>query len=90
MIPRNAIHKVVDALARQAAVALIGPRQVGMWAIEIKRGVVAKPKRGFHHAREDLQPAKAFVVYSGEDRYPLGDGVEAISLHSLAQELAAL
>ena len=29
MIPRNTIHKIEDALSRQAAVALIGPRQVG-------------------------------------------------------------
>jgi uncharacterized protein len=62
----------------------------GLWTIEIKRGLAARPERGFHHAREDLQPAKAFVVYSGQDRYPLGDGVEAISPHSLAQELARL
>jgi hypothetical protein len=62
----------------------------GMWAIEIKRGLTAKPERGFYHAREDLQPAKAFVVYSGHDRYPLGDGVEAISPRALAQELAGL
>src|SRR5690606_7296927 len=29
MIKRNIYHKVVKALGRQAAVALIGPRQVG-------------------------------------------------------------
>jgi predicted AAA+ superfamily ATPase len=29
MIPRRAISKVEEALSRQAAVALIGPRQVG-------------------------------------------------------------
>ena len=29
MIPRNAFNKVEDALSRQAAVALIGPCQVG-------------------------------------------------------------
>lgn len=29
MIPQNTIHKIEDALSRQAAVALIGSRQVG-------------------------------------------------------------
>src|SRR4051812_15662341 len=29
MLPRNAIHSLIKALKRQAAVALIGPRQVG-------------------------------------------------------------
>jgi uncharacterized protein len=62
----------------------------GMWTIEIKRGLTAKPERGFHHAREDLQPAKAFVVYSGQERYPLTDSVQAIGLRALAQELAGL
>jgi uncharacterized protein len=62
----------------------------GMWAIEIKRGLAAKPERGFHHALEDLRPSKAFVVYSGSDRYPLGADIEAISVRELAKELAAL
>ena len=59
------------------------------WAIEIKRGLAAKLERGFHHARQDLAPAKAFVVYSGEERYPVADGVEAIGLREMAAVLAA-
>lgn len=41
-----------------------------LWAIEIKRGLAPKLDKGFHHAREDLQPERSFLVYSGEDRYP--------------------
>jgi len=59
----------------------------GTWAIEIKRGLTAKPERGFYHALEDIAPAKAFVVYSGNDRYPLGNNIEAISLRQLMEEL---
>ncbi len=59
------------------------------WAIEIKRGLAAKLERGFHHAREDLAPTKSFVVYSGEERYPVADGVEAIGLREMAAVLAA-
>lgn len=62
----------------------------GLWAIEIKLGLTAKPERGFYNSLEDLQPKKAFVVHSGNDRYPLGDGVEAIGLHEMAEELAGL
>lgn len=54
------------------------------WAIEIKRGLAPKLDKGFHHAREDLQPQRAFVVYSGEERYPRGEGVEVIGLTELA------
>ncbi len=62
----------------------------GLWAIEIKLGLTAKPTRGFYNSMEDLQPKKAFVVHSGNDRYPLSDSVEAIGLHELAEELASL
>jgi hypothetical protein len=59
-------------------------------AIEIKRGLAAKLERGFHHAREDLAPTKSFVVYSGEERYPVADGVEAIGLREMATLLASM
>ena len=41
-----------------------------IWAIEIKRGLSPKLEKGFHFAYEDLKPEKAFVVYSGQERYP--------------------
>jgi len=62
----------------------------GFYAVEVKRGLTAKPERGFHYALEDLRPSKAFVVYSGVDRYPLGQNIEAISIRELSQELRAL
>jgi predicted AAA+ superfamily ATPase len=62
----------------------------GTWAVEIKRGLAAKVEKGFHIAIEDLQPDKAFVVYSGAERYPKGDGVEAIGVRELADGLRSL
>ena len=61
-----------------------------LWAIEIKRGLAAKLERGFHHARQDLAAAKSFVVYSGEERYPVAEGIEAISVREMATLLASL
>lgn len=58
------------------------------WAIEIKRGLAPRLERGFHHARADLRPARCFVVYAGDERYPLGEGVEAIGLREMASTLA--
>ena len=40
----------------------------GLWAIEIKRGLSARPEKGFHIACEDLKPARRFVVNSGKER----------------------
>lgn len=60
------------------------------WAIEIKRSPAAKPDRGFHHARRDLRPARAFLVRSGSGRHPLGDDVESVGLREMMAELRVL
>jgi len=60
-----------------------------LWAVEIKRGLAPKLDKGFHHAREDLKPEQSFVVYSGEERYPKGEGIEVIGLKEMAAILAA-
>jgi len=62
----------------------------GLWAIEIKRGLAARPERGFHIACDDLKPSRRFVVGPGMDRYPLGPDLESIGVIGLAGELAAL
>ena len=58
-----------------------------IWAIEVKRALSAKPKKGFYHACEDIQPHKSFVVYAGEERYPIAAGVEAIGLVEMLEIL---
>ena len=57
------------------------------WAIEIKRSLSARVGRGFHIACEDTRPARAFVVHAGDDRYPVSENLEAISVRGLATEL---
>jgi uncharacterized protein len=61
-----------------------------LWAIEIKRSVAPKLERGFHHALADLDPDKSFVVYNGQERFPLSDRTEAIGLVELARGLQAV
>jgi len=62
----------------------------GLWAIEIKKGLLARPERGFHLASDDLKAAKRFAVYAGRERYPITANTEAISLLELSQTLQAL
>lgn len=66
------------------------PGRHGRWAIEIKRGLAVAPSKGFHIARQDIEPRRSFIVYSGEDRYSLSEGVEAIGLQEMAQMLVEL
>jgi len=59
------------------------------WAIEIKRGLAPKIERGFHLACESVRPERCLVVYGGVERFPLADGIEAVSLSDLCRELSA-
>ncbi|WP_135257481.1 ATP-binding protein [Thermus caldilimi] len=58
-----------------------------LWAVEVKRSLVPKPSRGFHQALMDLRPQAAFVVYPGEEAYPLSPDVLAVPLPQLMQRL---
>jgi uncharacterized protein len=58
------------------------------WAVEIKRSLSPRPEKGFHHACVDLSPTRRFIVYPGEERYPLNAEVEAMPLLTLARLLA--
>lgn len=59
------------------------------WAVEVKRSLAPKLERGARAALDDIEPERAFVVYPGEERYPLAEAVEAIGLASLCAEVAA-
>jgi predicted AAA+ superfamily ATPase len=62
----------------------------GLWAIEIKRGLSPKLEKGFQIACDDLQPDRRFVVYGGNDHYPIKADVEVIGLRAMAEMLAML
>lgn len=59
-----------------------------LWAIEIKRSSAPKVERGFHSACDDLKPSQKWVVYLGQETYPLTTDIQAISLHGLCEKLA--
>ena len=60
------------------------PGRSAPWAVEVKRSLSPRLARGFHHALDDLQPERAFVVYAGTDRYPMSGEVEAVGLREMA------
>jgi predicted AAA+ superfamily ATPase len=61
-----------------------------LWAIEIKRSLSTKVGHGFHLACADLKPTRAFVIYAGDERYPISESLEAISLLDMAGELSSI
>ncbi|MCZ6772971.1 MAG: ATP-binding protein [Proteobacteria bacterium] len=65
------------------------PGEQAPWIIEIKRSSAAKLGRGFHSAKEDIRPARSFIVHAEDTHYPIGENVEAIGLLTLAELLTA-
>ena len=59
-----------------------------LWAVEIRRSLAPKVEKGLRVALGDLGLDKAFLVYPGEERYPKGEGIEAIGLRALADALS--
>ena len=57
------------------------------WAIEIKRSSAPSISKGFYSGCEDIKPNKRFVVYSGLESFSMGEGITAMPLPNLMQEL---
>jgi predicted AAA+ superfamily ATPase len=58
-------------------------------AIEVKRSSDPAVPRGLVRACESLGLKQHYILYSGQERFPLRHGVTAISLVELAARLAA-
>ncbi|REJ73529.1 MAG: DUF4143 domain-containing protein [Acidobacteria bacterium] len=57
------------------------------WAFEIKYGSAPRTSKGLHHALQDIQPERAFLVYSGKERYPRGE-MEVVGVREAMEEVA--
>ncbi len=57
------------------------------WAIEAKRSLTPRPRKGFHSGCTDVQPEARFVVYPGEERYRVTPDTEAVPLLDLVSEV---
>jgi predicted AAA+ superfamily ATPase len=55
----------------------------GPVAIEIKYSLSPKLAKGFWNGYEDLKYKKGFIVYPGEEYYPVGKNVFALPVKDL-------
>ena len=58
-----------------------------LWAVEIKYGSAPKIKPGFHQASEDIGATEKFIVYGGDDEFPIEKNTTVISLSKLMRKL---
>jgi predicted AAA+ superfamily ATPase len=67
--------------ATQAEIDLVleGPDKK-ILAVEIKKSAAPGLSKGFHAACEDIKATDKFVIYSGSERFPMGNDTEAIGL----------
>ena len=76
---RTAAGAEIDLLLRFSATEI--------WAIEIKTGHAPKISKGFHIASEDVGAIRKFVVYGGEDEFPVSNDTTMISLEKLLNQI---
>ena len=60
------------------------------WVIEVKHGVAPKIKSGFYRASEDIKATQKFVVYGGDDEFPIAKDTVVLSLPKLMDKLRCL
>lgn len=51
-----------------------------IWAVEIKHGVAPKLDKHYSRTCDDIGAAKKYVVYGGDDEFPVGSDVSVLSL----------
>jgi len=85
---------VVPHFFRTAAGAeidlVLAPPRGKPWAIEIKRSLTPSVAKGFHHACDDIAPARKIVVYPGKESYPIAHGIEVMPLRDAARAIREL
>ena len=60
-----------------------------LWAIEIKNSVAPKIKKGFHLACKDIKATRKYVIYGGEDEFPIAKDTTVLSLRGMLVKLQA-
>ncbi len=86
--PATQVYFFRTAAGAEIDLLIERPGERRPWAIEIKRGLAPKLERGFYAACETVKPIRCCVVYSGRERFPLAEGIEAFPLPELCAELA--
>lgn len=60
-----------------------------IWAVEIKHGNTPKIGKNYSQTCDDVGATHKFIVYGGNDEFPIGNNVRMISLPKIMEKLVA-
>ena len=60
------------------------------WAVEIKHSVNPKLDKHYSQTCNDVGATRKYILYSGDDEFPIGNGVTIISLPRLMEKLQSI
>ena len=86
VLPKNADYGFYRTSAG-AELDLVIQMGSQLWAIEIKRTLSPKLSKGFSIAAEDVEATHRFLVYAGQDEFPLSENANAIGLMGILQKI---
>lgn len=69
---RTAVGAEIDLLIKFSSKEL--------WAVEIKYGVAPSISKHFHQTCQDVGASKKYIIYGGDDEFPIGNDTTVISL----------
>ena len=58
-----------------------------IWAVEIKHGTAPKLSKHYHQTCDDIGATQKYIVYGGDDEFPVGDNIKMISLQKLLHKI---
>ena len=58
-----------------------------IWAIEIKHGVAPKIGKHYRQTCDDVNATHKYILYGGEDEFPVGNDIKIISLPGLMERI---
>ncbi|MFT5207850.1 MAG: putative AAA+ superfamily ATPase [Candidatus Omnitrophota bacterium] len=59
-------------------------------AIEIKYGLSPKRSKGFYRSCAEVKATQKYIVYCGDDQFPIRDDASVISLKKIMQKLSKI
>jgi len=83
VLPHRAETYFYRTAARAEIDLVIKMPSAETWAVEIKHGTAPKPDKHYSATCDDVGADLKFIVYGGEDEFPVGKSVSMISLPKL-------